>query len=156
DMAARYYTNGIFDTKRAVAGFTRVTKSHPNSPYAWKRLGDSKGSGGDLEGAADGNSMALKIDPHFKTALQDLAGIYEHMGKYNDAVRVYTLAIQEGMPLIERRAGCYEKLGEHDKAIADYRTGIINLNRTIAKSLNYKLPKPDALIPQVVNQKGYT
>lgn len=85
---------------------------------------------------------AISLCPEYAEAHNNLADAYEHLGRYDDAIREYSLALQYDSKLRYSYFGIgdtFVKIGLYEKAIFAYEKGLrINPDDKLARQgLNY-------------------
>jgi len=133
ELAALFYSGTLYDSKKAIQCYERLTKAYPNTALFWTNLAYSKVDTGDLKGALQNYEIALQKDPNCVRALQLRAALYQSKGQWLEAINDRTKLIKYDPKSQEERALCYEQLHQYDKALADYNAAILNRNQAYAR-----------------------
>ncbi len=122
---------------KAKTAALRAVELAPRSAEAHTSLAYVKlYSGWDFEGAEDEFRIALQLNPNYATALQWDAEYLSLIGRYDDAVREITRAVDlmPNSPVMHHNAGqIYQAARRYDEAIAEYSTAL-RLDPTFASS----------------------
>jgi tetratricopeptide (TPR) repeat protein len=160
-LASDFYVNVLFDTKKGDQCFDRLVKAYPDNPYVWHRLASAREQSGNLNGAVEAYNIAIQKGSKDHSTMQDLYGLYRHMGKNAEALKVINTMIALNMHMYPEREYCYEQLHQYDKALVDMTKCIVIANQDTsrkAKSMNVKfhLVKDDAFVPEFATvEKDY-
>lgn len=95
----------------------------------------------DYAGAAEQFENMLKDYPNNALLHNDLAAIYNHLGRYEDAIThareiLHRIGDKSQYAAAQYNAGfAYEQLGDYDKALANYKLSVANGNMSVKKDV---------------------
>ena len=129
------YLFEIGRNREAAEAFERVTELAPRNPTAYNNLGAALLAAGDLEQSASAFEQSTQIEPS-REAYSNLGTLYYYLGRFAEAVEVYTKAIAlapEDFRLWGSRADSkwYLPKGRPD-AREDYRRAVLLAEKSLA------------------------
>jgi tetratricopeptide (TPR) repeat protein len=91
----------------AVMVFKLWTEADPMNPEPWSNLGLCLSRCGDYVAGRDALLQALRVDPHFGTALNNLASVYQSLGDHDKQLQTAkkALSLQPGSALAINNLG---------------------------------------------------
>lgn len=134
DLAHRL---GIIHTRlgqhpQAAGQFEKALRSEPNDPRLLSDVGYSEFLRGDLAAAAGHLERALELQQDNRRAVNNLALVYGHQGRFDESLALFRRCASEADALASL-ANIHRQRGDHDLALACYEE-ILELDPTNASA----------------------
>ncbi len=103
-----------------------VVRSRPRSSFARTNLGSALAAAGDLDGAVDQYTEALRINPNFAETHNALGMVLTKKGLWREAAKHYAeaLRLKPGIDAHTNLGMVLGKLGEFEEAISEFQTAL--------------------------------
>lgn len=117
------------DYSQAIASFRRLVTLRPRSAEAYARLADAQTGKGDLAGAKDSLSQALRLAPDWSPLQEAAFALAMRDGRADDAMRI-ARRVQAKMP--EQALG-YRLEGDAEAAQQHWKLAVVQFRKALAK-----------------------
>jgi len=112
------------DEAKLFAVLQKMAQVNPQDPLAHNRLGIYYYKRSQFKNAAEAYGQALRADPEYIPALNNLAGVAYRQEEYAEALRLCKKVLEIDADAYKARINlgrAYYRLGQHDKAVAEWR-----------------------------------